>query len=190
MHSAFTIVATALIMFYRIATNALETPVPLINECNCVLLVDIFWGLLIAQMVFEIITYMGVFRSCGVQPGNPGKLLSTEFVYNKPKEKTEDCTYGLETEEPWNSDEVKLNLARSISHIALNDMMLIIALLMRPHNVIMIPSVYVTCKLTSKCLDHKLLDVRVGRNTDVLDVLSETLAHVWIGYLFFFYQVR
>lgn len=114
---------------------------------------------------------------------------TNKFVYNKPKAKTEDYFYDPMIEEPWNVNDVKLNLVRSASHIMMNDLMLIVLLLMRPHNVVMVPSIYMTCVLTSQCMDHKLLDSKSGRNTDVVDVLSRTLVHMWIGIVFYFYQV-
>ncbi|GBP13795.1 GPI ethanolamine phosphate transferase 2 [Eumeta japonica] len=154
-------------------------------------IVNVFWVLLIAQMIFELLTFIGIFRKCRgkIKYGNPDcqPVENNAFVYNKPKAKTEDYVF-TEYNEPWNGDEVKLRLIRSVSHLVLNDMMLIIILLMRPHNVIMVPSCYITCVLTSKCMDHSLLDRRPGRRTDILDVLSQSLVHFWIGYLFFFYQ--
>lgn len=186
--SAITIVATTCIFCYRVATSALHSPFHGIKSWDTVHIINVFWGLLIAQFVFEILTFAGIFKSCGVQL-EPTKMSSNKFVYHKPKEKTEDYIFDPVIEEPWNIDEVKLNLARSISHLMLNSMMLIVVLLMRPHNVIMVPSIYVTCLLTSKCMDHKLLDFKSAKRTDVADVLSRTLVHMWIGILFFFYQV-
>lgn len=183
MHSALTVAAIACILCYRISTNSLDSPFPVIKTWDPVLIVDVFWAIIIAQFVFEIFTYIGVFKTCGF----PLKS-NSKFTYNKPKAKSEDYFYD-QMEEPWNIDEVKLNLARSITHIMYNDLMLIVILLMRPHNVIMVPSIYFTCKLTSKCLDHKLLDARTGRNTEIVDVLTKSLVHLWIGVLFFFYQV-
>lgn len=150
---------------------------------DTVYIFDVFWGILMIQFCFELLTYLGIFKWLGL---NPNK----KFVYNKPKEKSEDIFYDSMVEEPWNVDEVKLNLARSLSHLMLNHMMLLIAVLMRPHNVVMVPSVYFTCVLTSKCMDHKLLDRRPERKTDSADVLSQTLVHLWIGTVFFFYQVQ
>lgn len=187
--SALTIVATVCILCYRVATGTLHSPFPDIKTWDTVHIVNVFWGLIIAQFVLEICTYAGIFKSCGVQI-EPTKMSSTKFVYNKPKEKTEDFIFDPVIEEPWNIDEVKLNLTRSISHLMLNSMMLIVVLLMRPHNVIMVPSIFITCQLTSKCMDHKLLDFKSAKRTDVVDVLSRTLVHMWIGILFFFYQVR
>lgn len=187
IHSAFTIVATACIFCYRVATQALDSPFADIKTWDTVHIVNVFWGLLIAQFVFEVLTYVGLFKSCGVNPSDPST--NNKFVYNKPKAKTEDYCYDPMIEEPWNVDEVKLNLARSLSHLILNNMMLTVILLMRPHNVIMVPGVYITCVLTSKCMDHKLLDARSGKRTEIVDTLSQTLVHMWIGSLFFFYQV-
>ncbi|CAH2984654.1 unnamed protein product [Chilo suppressalis] len=186
MHSAFTVFQTLMIIAYRIASGALETPFPEVKQWDTVIIVNVFWGLLIGQFVFEIMTYIGIFRMCGVNPTS--KLDNSKFVYNKPKAKTEDYFYDPMLEEPWNLEEVKLNLARSITHLMMNSLMLIVILLMRPHNVIMVPSVYLTCVLTSKCLDHKMFDTKTGRNTEIVDVLSQTLAHLWIGAVFFFYQ--
>jgi hypothetical protein len=186
MHSAFTILSTFCIIAYRIATEALDTPIPEIKTWDPVIIVNVFWGLIASQFVFEILTYIGMFKCCGV---NPVKAGNSKFVYNKPKAKTEDYFYDTLVEEPWNLEDVKLNLARSISHLMLNNMMLTVILLMRPHNVVMAPSVYITCLLTTKCLDHKLLDTKSGRNTEAIDILSQTLAHLWIGAVFFFYQV-
>lgn len=188
MHSAFTVLATLAIFCYRVTSQSLESPFTDIKTWDSVTIVNIFWGLLAAQFIFEVLTYIGMFRSCGVTI--PNRLSSNEFVFNKPKAKTEDYFYDPCMDEPWNIAEVKLNLARSLSHILLNDLMLIVTLLMRPHNVIMVPSIYVTCVLTSKCMDHKLLDSKSARRTDIIDVLSRTLVHMWIGHLFFFYQVR
>ncbi|XP_037295273.1 GPI ethanolamine phosphate transferase 2 isoform X2 [Manduca sexta] len=186
IHTALTIAATAAILFYRIATQALNWPLEDVKTWNPVDIVTVFWAILIVQFIFEILTYIGLFKSCGLKTTNA--LESNKFVYNKPKAKTEDYFYDSTIEEPWNIDEVKLNLARSVSHIMLNDMMLIIILLMRPHNVIMVPSVYVTCALTSKCMNHNLLDSKLDRRTEVVDILSRTLVHMWIGVVFFFYQ--
>ncbi|CAG4947571.1 unnamed protein product [Colias eurytheme] len=182
IHSILTILATVCILCYRIATNALNTPFDDIKTWDNILIVDVFWWILNGQTIFEIITYIGAFRGCGNQLPNTNK-----FVYSKPKEKSEDYFYD-DMEEPWNVDEVKLNLIRSLSHIMYNQMMLIIILLMRPHNVIMVPSIYITCKITSKCLDHKLLDARPGRNTEVADTIGLALVHIWIGAVFYFYQ--
>ncbi|XP_049877149.1 GPI ethanolamine phosphate transferase 2 [Pectinophora gossypiella] len=185
MHTIFTVVATICILCYRIATQTLYSPFDDTKHWDTVAIVDVFWAILSTQFVFELATYIGLFKACGV---NPTVKSDKKFVYSKPKAKTEDYFYDEMVEEPWNVDEVKLNLVRSLSHLMLNDMMLIIVLLMRPHNVIMVPSVYVTCVLTSKCMDHKLLDVTAGRRTEIVDVLSRTLVHMWIGCLFFFYQ--
>ncbi|XP_026763391.1 GPI ethanolamine phosphate transferase 2 isoform X2 [Galleria mellonella] len=186
MHTAFTVLATGCILCYRISTKALDSPFDYIQSWDPVNIVNLFWGLLIAQFVFEILTYVGIFRSCGV---NSLKTQSNKkFVYNKPKAKTEDYFYDPLAEEPWNLEEVKLSLACSISHLMLNYLMLIVILLMRPHNVIMVPSVYITCMLTSKCVNHKLLDTRPGRDTEIVDTLSQVLVHLWIGQVFFFYQ--
>lgn len=182
MHSAFTISAAACIIFYRITTNTLQTPIESMKTWDPIVIVNIFWALLIAQFIFEILTYTGLFKMCGFKP------TGAKFVYNKPKAKNEDYFYD-EMTEPWNLEEIKLKLARSISHIMYNDLMLIVVLLMRPHNVVMVPSIHFTCYLTSKCLNHKLLDARTSRRTDVVDVLSKSLVHLWIGVLFFFYQV-
>lgn len=184
MHSALTVSATACIFLYRIATNSLQTRYTFLKTWDPVIIVNVFWGLLISQLIFELATYIGVFTKCGCNPKND----SAKFAYKKPKAKSEDYFYD-QMDEPWNVEEVKLNLAKSLSHIMYNDLMLIIVLLMRPHNVIMVPSIYFTCVLTSKCLDHKLLDSRPGRRTEVADVLSQALVHLWIGVLFYFYQV-
>ncbi|VVD06048.1 unnamed protein product [Leptidea sinapis] len=182
IHSLLTILATACILCYRISTDALYTPIATLRTWDSVAIVNVFWWILIFQVIFEILTYIGSFRPCGI------KLpVSNKFTYNKPKEKSEDYFYD-QMEEPWNVDDVRLNLARSLSHIMYNQLMLVIVLLMRPHNVVMVPSVYITCVITSKCLDHKLLDARPSRNVDVVDIIGRTLVHVWIGYVFFFYQ--
>ncbi|XP_045778020.1 GPI ethanolamine phosphate transferase 2 isoform X1 [Maniola jurtina] len=182
MHSAITVSATACIFLYRIATDALQTRYTFIKTWDPVVIVNVFWGLLIFQVIFELATYIGIFTKCGFKPNSNSK-----FGYTKPKAKTEDYFYD-QMDEPWNIEEVKLSLARSLSHIMYNDMMLIIILLMRPHNVIMVPSIFFTCVMTCKCLDHKLLDARAGRRTEVADVLSQALVHLWIGILFYFYQ--
>ncbi|KAM3957193.1 GPI ethanolamine phosphate transferase 2-like [Aphomia sociella] len=187
LHTAFTIVATICILCYRVTTKALYSPFEDIPSWDPVNIVDFFWGILIAQFVFEILTYIGIFKNCGINP-NKSTPNSNKFAYNKPKAKQEDYFYDTLVEEPWNLEEVKLSLARSISHLMLNYIMLIIILLMRPHNVIMVPSIYITCMLTAKCLDHKLLDVRPGRDTEIVDTLSQVLVHFWIGQVFFFYQ--
>ncbi|CAH0713229.1 unnamed protein product, partial [Brenthis ino] len=181
MHSAITTIAAACILFYRITTNSLQTPFETIKSWDPVIIIDVFWGLLIAQVCLELLTYIGVFKICGF------KITGNKFVYNKPKAKEEDYFYD-ENSQPWNLEDVKLKLVRSITHIMYNDLMLIVILLMRPHNVIMVPSIYFTCHLTSKCLDHKLLDARTARRTEVADILSKSLVHLWIGVLFFFYQ--
>lgn len=131
-------------------------------------------------------SYIGSLKACGLKPVD---FSATKFVYNKPKAKTEDYFYDNLVEEPWNLEEVKLNFVRSMCHLMLNNLMLIVALLMRPHNVIMVPSIYITCVLTSECMDHKLLDSKSSRKTEVVDIISRTLVHMWIGILFFFYQV-
>lgn len=186
MQSAMTILATAFILIYRIATNALYTPFEKMKTWDTVVIVNIVWCLLAAQFIFEILSYTGVFNIINF---DPSIKYNNKFVYNKPKAKTEDYYYDPIMEEPFNLEDVKLSLARSLSHILLNHSMLIIILLMRPHNVIMVPSVYITCVLTTKLMDHKLLDNKPGRRTEVVDTLSQTLVHLWIGFLFFFYQV-
>ncbi|XP_026320459.1 GPI ethanolamine phosphate transferase 2 isoform X2 [Hyposmocoma kahamanoa] len=185
MQSALTVVATALILIYRISTKALYTPIEEMKTWDTVIIVNIIWGLLAAQFIFEVLSYTGVLKIINF---DPSVKYNNKFVYNKPKAKTEDYHYDPIIEEPWNLEEVKLNLARSLSHLLLNHLMLIIILLMRPHNVIMVPSVYITCMLTSKLMDHKLLDNKPGKRTEVVDTLSQTLVHLWIGFLFFFYQ--
>ncbi|XP_026728933.1 GPI ethanolamine phosphate transferase 2 isoform X2 [Trichoplusia ni] len=187
IHSGFTIAAVFCILCYRIASGALDTPLIAANW-DPVFIVDIFWAILIAQFAFEFISYIGAFKNCGLKPIETKTPDSNKFVYNKPKAKTEDYFYDSMIEEPWNVDEVKLNFVRSASYIMVNDLMLIVILLMRPHNVIMVPSIYMTCVLTSQCMDHKLLDSKSIRKTDVVDVLSRTLVHMWIGIVFFFYQ--
>lgn len=186
MQSAITVLATAFILFYRIATNALYTPIDKMKTWDTVVIVNIIWGLLGAQFVIEVLSYTGIFRIINF---DPTIKYNNQFVYNKPKAKTEDYYYDPIIQEPLNLEEVKLSLARSLSHLLLNHLMLIVTLLMRPHNVIMVPSIYITCMLTSKLLDHKLLDTKPGRRTEVVDTLSQTLVHLWIGFLFFFYQV-
>lgn len=181
LHSALTIIATACIFAYRIASQSLESPFSSIKTWDTVIIVNVFWGILIAQFVFEILTYIGTFKMCA------GSTI--KFAYSKPKAKTEDCYCDNIEDRSEDIDDVKLKLACSLSHIMYNDMMLIIILLMRPHNVVMVPSLFFTCKLTAKCLDHKLLDSRPGRTTDAADTLSRTLVHLWIGALFYFYQV-
>ncbi|XP_023933896.2 GPI ethanolamine phosphate transferase 2 isoform X2 [Bicyclus anynana] len=177
IHSALTVAATGCVFLYRIATSALQTRYTFLKSYDPVNIVDVFWGILTFQVLFELAIYVGMFAQCGLKP---------KFAYTKPKAKSEDHFYD-EMDEPWNIEEVKLSLATSLSHIMYNDLMLIIVLLMRPHNVIMVPSVYFTCVLTSKCLDHKLLDSR-SRRTEVVDVMSQALVHLWIGVLFYFYQ--
>ncbi|XP_061384238.1 GPI ethanolamine phosphate transferase 2 isoform X1 [Danaus plexippus] len=169
MHSALTVVAFGCVVAYRMATGSITSLTT--KSIDPVIIVNIFWGILISQFIFEIVSYIGVSR------------FSNKFGYTKPKEKSEVPFYV----DPWCVDDVKLKLANSISHIMYNDMMMIIVLLMRPHNVIMVPSVHLTCKLTSICLDHRLLDSRV-KKTEIADLLSKTLVHLWIGMLFFFYQ--
>ncbi|KAL4705581.1 hypothetical protein ACJJTC_006909, partial [Scirpophaga incertulas] len=186
VHSVLTIFSTLCVLAYRIATSTLNFPFADIATWDTVAIVSFFWASITAQFVIEILSYIGIFKWCGMNPTNQAK--NQKFDYIKPKAKTEDYFYDSLVEEPWNLDDVKLNLARSISHLMLNNMMLTIILLMRPHNVIMVPSIFFTCVLTSKCLDHKLLDTKRGRNTDIADVLSLTLSHLWIGAVFFFYQ--
>ncbi|CAK1584703.1 unnamed protein product [Parnassius mnemosyne] len=183
IHTALTIAAACSILCYRIAAGALDSPFPILKTWDTVTIVNIFWGILIAQLIYEILTYVGIFKNCGCSPNQN----VNKFEYKKPKAKSEDYFYEP-MDEPWNIDDVKLSLARSLSHIILNDLMLIIILLMRPHNVIMVPSVIATCSLTSKCLDHRLLDSRPGRGKDIADLISQTLVHIWIGMVFFFYQ--
>lgn len=177
--SALTIVAGICIFLYRITSGALDFQQSWLQNLDTVNIVNIFWTLLIMQFVYEILTYIGAFKVC---------CGTNRFGYTKPKEKSEDYHYD-EMAEPWNIDDTKLNLARSLSHLMLNDMMLIVTLLMRPHNVIMIPSVVATCYLTARCLDHSLLDPRTSRSKEIADLIGQTLAHIWIGMLFFFYQV-
>ncbi|XP_013136986.1 PREDICTED: GPI ethanolamine phosphate transferase 2-like [Papilio polytes] len=181
VHSILTILATICILSYRIASDTLESPFLDIKSWDTITIVNIFWAILIIQALYEIVIYAGIFKSCGCNPG------TNKFGYNKHKVKTEDYFYEP-AEEPWNVDNVKLNLARSLSHIMLNDLMLIVILLMRPHNVIMVPSVFVTSVMISKCLDHKLLDGRTGKGKEVADLIGQSLVHVWIGMVFFFYQ--
>lgn len=171
------------------ASKALETPFEDIKTWEPVQIVNVFWAILLVQFVLEILSYIGALKSCGLKPVDSKNSNSTKFVYNKPKAKTEDYFYDTLVEEPWNVEEVKLNLVRSASHLMLNDLMLIVALLMRPHNVIMVPSIYITCVLTSECMDHKLLDSKSSKKTEVADIISRTLVHMWVGILFFFYQV-
>ncbi|CAH2042529.1 unnamed protein product, partial [Iphiclides podalirius] len=178
VHTALTAAAGACVMLYRIAAGALDSPHPWLGTLDKVAIVDVFWALLAAQFLYETLSYVGVFRVCSPADG---------FGYSKPKEKTEDHHYEA-MDEPWSLDSAKLTLARSLTHLMLNDLMLIIALLMRPHNVIMVPSVIATCSLTARCLDHSLLDYRSGRGKEVADLIGQTLAHLWIGMLFFFYQ--
>ncbi|XP_041984897.1 GPI ethanolamine phosphate transferase 2 [Aricia agestis] len=178
IHAALTVVATSCILCHKVAADSLYTPFPTLKTWDPVVIVNVFWCLLIAQVLFELATYVGALK-CG--------LRENKFEYKKPKEKSEDYFYD-QMDDPWNLDEVKLKLACSLSHVMLNQLMLIIILLMRPHNVIMVPSIYFTCMLTSKCLDHKLLDSRPGRDTEAVEYLSQALAHLWIGHLFFFYQ--
>lgn len=173
---------------YRIASNTLETPIDDIKTWDPVKIVDVFWAILIAQFLLEIVSYIGILKSCGLQPTRNNQS-ANKFEYSKPKAKSEDYFYDNLMEEPWNVEEVKLNLVRGLSHLMLNDLMLIVCLLMRPHNVVMVPSIFVTCVLTSQCMDHKLLDSKSGKKTEVADILSRTLVHMWIGILFFFYQV-
>lgn len=187
IHTALTAAAATCTFCYRVATHAVHAPFEDMKTWDPIIIVSVFWGILMAQFIYEIITYVGFFKSCGVHPAEHA-MNSKKFDYVKPKTKTEDYIYDPTIEEPWNVEEVKLNLARSLSHLMLNNMMLVILLLMRPHNVVMVPSVYITCVVSSKCVDHKLLDRRSARNTDVADVLSRTLVHMWIGILFFFYQ--
>ncbi|XP_063894431.1 GPI ethanolamine phosphate transferase 2 isoform X1 [Helicoverpa armigera] len=188
IQTGLTIAAVVCILCYRITSKALETPIDEIKTWDAVQIVSIFWAILIAQFILEILSYIGALKSCGLKPVERNASSANKFVYNKPKAKTEDYFYETLIEEPWNVDEVKLNLVRSISHLMLNDLMLIVVLLMRPHNVIMVPSIYITCVLTSECMDHKLLDSKSGKKTEVVDILSRTLVHMWIGILFFFYQ--
>ncbi|PZC83148.1 hypothetical protein B5X24_HaOG208621 [Helicoverpa armigera] len=188
IQTGLTIAAVVCILCYRITSKALETPIDEIKTWDAVQIVSIFWAILIAQFILEILSYIGALKSCGLKPVERNATSANKFVYNKPKAKTEDYFYETLIEEPWNVDEVKLNLVRSISHLMLNDLMLIVVLLMRPHNVIMVPSIYITCVLTSECMDHKLLDSKSGKKTEVVDILSRTLVHMWIGILFFFYQ--
>ncbi|XP_072942547.1 GPI ethanolamine phosphate transferase 2 isoform X1 [Epargyreus clarus] len=186
IHTGFTTVATLCIFCYRCSSGALPAAFLDVESWDPVHIVNIFWGVLFAQFVFEILTYTGIFKKCGLRPYSRTESINN-FEYTKPKAKHEDIFYD-KMEEPWNLDAVKLNLARSMSHIMLNDLLLIITLLMRPHNVIMVPSIYFTSVLTIKCLDHKLLDPRPSRQTEVADSIGQTLAHIWIGSLFFFYQ--
>ncbi|KAL0869706.1 hypothetical protein ABMA27_005946 [Loxostege sticticalis] len=191
MHTALTVLSTLCILAYRVATKSLDCLFSDVETWDTVIIVNVFWGLITAQFVFEFLTYIGIFKTCGLNNttlNKPCEPCGHKFEYTKPKAKTEDYFYDSMVEEPWNVNEVKLNLVRSISHLMLNNMMLVVILLMRPHNVIMVPSIYLTCVLTSKCLDHKLLDAKSGRNTETVDVVSQTLAHLWIGYVFFFYQ--
>ncbi|XP_013163026.1 PREDICTED: GPI ethanolamine phosphate transferase 2-like isoform X1 [Papilio xuthus] len=181
IHSILTILATICILSYRIASESLETPFSDIKSWDTITIVNLFWAILIIQALYEIIIYAGIFKSCGCDPG------TKKFGYSKPKVKSEDYYYEP-AEEPWNVDSVKLNLVRSLSHIMLNDLMLIVILLMRPHNVIMVPSVFVTSVMISKCLDHRLLDGRAGKGKEVADLIGQSLVHVWIGMVFFFYQ--
>lgn len=183
-HSAITVLATACILCYRVATLTLYFPIEEVSTWDSVVIVNVLLGLIMAQLIFEVLSYTGIFKIFA-----PTLNYDNQFVYNKPKAKTEDYHYEPIVQEPGNLEVVKLNLVKSLSHLMLNHLMLVIALLMRPHNVIMIPSIYFTCVLTSKCMDHKLLDSKPGRRTEIADTLSRTLVHLWIGYLFFFYQV-
>ncbi|XP_050550954.1 GPI ethanolamine phosphate transferase 2 isoform X1 [Spodoptera frugiperda] len=187
IQSMLTIAAVVCVLCYRIASNTLETPIDDIKTWDPVKIVDVFWAILIAQFLLEIVSYIGILKSCGLQPTRNNQS-ANKFEYSKPKAKSEDYFYDNLMEEPWNVEEVKLNLVRGLSHLMLNDLMLIVCLLMRPHNVVMVPSVFVTCVLTSQCMDHKLLDSKSGKKTEVADILSRTLVHMWIGILFFFYQ--
>ncbi|XP_060805794.1 GPI ethanolamine phosphate transferase 2 [Amyelois transitella] len=180
LQAIFTILATFCILCYRVTTKDLPSPLPEIKTWDQVFIVNIFWGIIIIQIIFEILSYVGIFRMCCTVK------VDNKFGYTKLKEKTEDPLQY--TGESWNLEDVKLKLAKALSHLMLNNMMLIVILLMRPHNVIMVPSIYITCVLTTKCLDHKMLDARMARNTEVVDILSQTLAHLWIGKVFFFYQ--
>lgn len=179
-HSALTISAGVCLFLYRIAAGALDSPNSWLRTLDAVDVVHVFWALLMAQFAYEILTYVGALKVC--------RDRTNRFGHTKPKVKSEDYHYE-EAAEPWNVDATKLGLARSLSHLMLNDMMLIVALLMRPHNVIMVPSVVATCSLTARCLDHNLLDPRGSRGKEVADLIGQALAHVWIGMLFFFYQV-
>ncbi|KAH9633121.1 hypothetical protein HF086_006786 [Spodoptera exigua] len=136
--SMLTIAAVICIFCYRIASSALETPIDDIKTWDPVKIVDVFWAILIAQFLLEIVSYIGILKSCGLQPVKNSSN-ANKFEYNKPKAKSEDYFYDNLMEEPWNVEEVKLNLVRSLSHLMLNDLMLIVCLLMRPHNVVMVP---------------------------------------------------
>lgn len=182
INTVLTILATLCILCYRIITESLPTPSSDILKWDTVQVVNVLWTLLIVQMILEVLTYTSAFKNCMI---NIKLRKIHELKYSKLKDKVEDFVYQ---DEPCNIDKVKLDLVRSVAHLALNDMMLIIILLMRPHNVIMVPSTYITCVLASQCLDHSLLDVKPGKRKDVLDTLSRCLVHIWIGIVFFFYQ--
>lgn len=190
IHTILTTISVAAIFCYRISSSALSiAPLDEIKTWDHVSIVNVIWGAMVAQFAIEILSFAGIFKSCGIKVSEPSNKLTTNtFDYYTPKEKVEDYLESV-VQEPWNIDDVKLSLARSLLHLMLNSMMLIISLLMRPHNVVMVPGIYVTCMLTSACMDHKMLDIKSVRKTDVVDVLNKTLVHIWIGVLFFFYQV-
>ncbi|KOB68527.1 putative GPI ethanolamine phosphate transferase 2-like isoform 5 [Operophtera brumata] len=178
IHTILTTVSVAAIFCYRIASSALTiSPLDVIKTWDHVSIVNVIWGALIAQFVIEILSFVGIFKVCGIKVSQPtNKLTTNTFDYYTPKEKVEDYLESV-VQEPWNIEDVKLSLARSLLHLMLNTMMLIVSLLMRPHNVVMVPSIYVTCKLTTICMEHKLLDTKSLRKTDVVDVLSKTLGN-------------
>lgn len=213
-----TIGATVCIFCYRVTSLSIHVPFyfPALNE---VLSVRIFWILIFAMMISDIV------QSTNYLSNNNGSKMTRKYksqkrsesleetssVYiqpNRPKQRNIDSnlheihstdmhpTSQLLSESFVANNEpcTKMHILTCRTNTFLNIMILVCSLLLRPHNLILVPSLYMTSKCINNILDYKL-GSRLFRfdtakdDTESKNTFCKTIFHIWIGAVFYFYQV-
>lgn len=189
-----TISAGLCIFYYRVTTQAVHIPFFGHAKFNEFFLIHSFWIIILAIVIIEIWsarTYITQ-ETKDLKVNKNAKVNIDATATNYPTYSSiESMGSGIMLSSVVTGDSFMMKILKSRVNTYVNIMMLICSLYLRPHNHILVPSIYLTSTLVNKILDHRFDTILLSQKEKFCskNTFCKTLFHIWIGSLFYFYQV-
>ncbi|XP_077298433.1 phosphatidylinositol glycan anchor biosynthesis class G isoform X2 [Arctopsyche grandis] len=199
------IAATLCIFLYRVTIQSIHIPFYGYLDFNENYIVRVFWVVILIIILIEIWSSKQYIEkeiksvvSVESRSSNPTKVTyvgenyafgaKNHQKYNVPGQVDSSSSFllsSIHTEVSF-----RMKLMKSRTNVFINVMMLVCSLYLRPHNLILVPSICITSKIVNRILDHKFDSIlpTYKEKSSRKNVFCKTLFHIWMGSLFYFYQ--
>lgn len=190
-----TISAALCIFYYRVTTQAIQVPFFGHIEMNEFYVIRIFWLIVLTIIIIEIWSAK-TYITHKTKDFKTTKNVNTSSDTSKPSYATytsvDSVGSGTLLSSAVAEVSFKMKILKSRVNTYVNVMMLICSLYLRPHNHILVPSIYLTSTIVNKILDHRFDTILLSQKENFCskNTFCKTLFHLWIGSLFYFYQVN